>query len=106
MAPTLGVVIPAYRPDVPELEALVESLLETVGPDALRIEVDAAPPGTVERLTALPVTVSSVDRRRGKGAAITEGFEALETDVLAFVDADGSVPAASLAPSCAIRSNR
>jgi hypothetical protein len=42
-------------------------------------------------------TVSVSDRRRGKGAAITDGFEALETDVLAFADADGSTPAGSMA---------
>jgi hypothetical protein len=45
------------------------------------------------------VTVNTVDGRRGKGAAITDGFEALVADdaidTLAFVDADGSTPAKS-----------
>ena len=118
MPPTLGVVIPAYEPDLTELSALVEAIREVLDPDALRIELDAADPATVERCgdleaagiernitktatidrcRALEVTVAVADRRRGKGAAITQGFEALDTDVLAFVDADGSVPASSLA---------
>ena len=97
MGRTLGVVIPAYRPDVDALSSLVGAIEERLSPEAIRIELDAPDPGIVAALEDLPATVHVADRRRGKGAAITHGFEALDTDVLAFVDADGSVPAASLA---------
>lgn len=96
MARTLGVVIPAYEPDVVALSSFVRSIADRVAPAALRIELDAPTPETAEAVSELPATVNVVDRRRGKGAAITHGFEALDTDVLAFADADGSVPAESV----------
>ena len=97
MARTLGVVIPAYRPDVDALAEFVAEVDERLAPDELRIELDEPAPGSVEALADGPATVRVAGSRRGKGAAITQGFEALATDVLAFVDADGSVPAGSLA---------
>ncbi len=97
MTATVGVVVPAYRPDLARLESYVESLHRTLGPAAIRIEVDDADASVREALAALPATVNAVPYRRGKGAAITDGFEALETDVLAFTDADGSTPAGQLA---------
>jgi glycosyltransferase involved in cell wall biosynthesis len=94
----LGVVVPAYRPDVARLEAYLEDLLGTLEPAVLRVELDAPDPETVEAVSGfdLPVEVNAVAYRRGKGAAVTQGFEALETDRLAFVDADGSTPAKEL----------
>jgi glycosyltransferase involved in cell wall biosynthesis len=97
MAPGVGLVVPAFRPDVDRLSAYVRALDETVGPARIRVELDAPRDGVAEALAALPATVSAVPYRRGKGAAITAGFEALETDVLAFADADGATPARSLA---------
>lgn len=97
MTPSVGLVVPAYRPDVDRLAAYLDAVRETVAPDEIRIEVDAASPAVREELTALPATVNAVPYRRGKGAAITDGFEALETDLLAFADADGSTPPESLA---------
>lgn len=97
MSRSVGIVVPAYRPDVPALESYVETLRSTLDPDALLIELDAADTETGERLQELPARVNAVPYRRGKGAAITAGFETLETDVLAFADADGSVPAEDLA---------
>ena len=110
MARSVGVVIPAYRPDPDRLAAYARELDERLGPDAIRIELDAdAPAGAGSEsgadaaippaLTAAPAAVNAVPRRRGKGAAITAGFEALgaDADVLAFADADGSTPPASLA---------
>ncbi|HKL30737.1 MAG TPA: glycosyltransferase [Natrialbaceae archaeon] len=94
---SVGVVLPAYRPDVPTLEAYVHALQTELNPDVIRIELDAPEPGVESALDALPVTVNAVSERRGKGAAITAGFEALDTDVLAFADADGSTPAESIA---------
>lgn len=97
MTRTVGVVVPAFRPDVEQLCAYVRAVDERLAPDVIRIELDNPEPGVAERLGTLPATVNAVDRRRGKGAAVTAGFEALETDLLAFADADGATPADSLA---------
>lgn len=97
MSRSVGVVVPAYRPDVDRLSRYVRALDERLAPAELRIELDDPGPGDRESLAELPATVHVADRRRGKGAAITEGFDALSTDVLAFADADGSTPADSVA---------
>jgi glycosyltransferase involved in cell wall biosynthesis len=97
MTRSVGVVIPAYHPDVDRLAAYVDALHDTVDPDVVRVELDAADPAVRDRLAALPVTLNEASTRRGKGAAITAGFEALSTDVLSFADADGSTPAPSIA---------
>jgi hypothetical protein len=97
MATTVGLVIPAYRPDVDLLSEYVRAVEEVVAPTEMRIELDAPREGVVDGLAGLPATVDAVPYRRGKGAAITAGFEALDTDVLAFADADGATPAESLA---------
>jgi len=94
---SLGIVVPAYEPDVDRLASYVRALRDALDPAAVRIELDAPAPGVVDALQSLPATVSTVPDRRGKGAAVTAGFEALETDVLAFVDADGSTPVDSVA---------
>lgn len=96
MTASVGLVVPAYRPDVDRLSAYVREVREAVDPDAIRIELDAAG-GVPDALRSLPATVNAVPYRRGKGAAITAGFEALDTDALAFADADGATPATSLA---------
>jgi glycosyltransferase involved in cell wall biosynthesis len=98
MSRSVGVVVPAFRPDTALLTAYVRRLDDRLSPAEIRIELDDPRPGTVEDLRGLPATVRSVPRRRGKGAAITAGFEALDADVdvLAFADADGSTPAASI----------
>ena len=96
MSPTVGIVVPAYRPDVDALRRYLGALDDVVRPDVIRIEIDAPRTSTTEALSALPVEVNAVGSRRGKGAAITAGFESLKTDVLAFADADGSTPATSI----------
>jgi hypothetical protein len=94
MSGRLGVVVPAYDPDVERLVSYVESLLTELEAARLRIELDAPGPGVADALSELPATVevAVATERRGKGAAITAGFEALtpEIDHLLFVDADGS----------------
>jgi glycosyltransferase involved in cell wall biosynthesis len=97
VTPTVGIVVPAFRPDVERLRAYVADLHEHLAPAVVRVELDDPADATLEALSDLPATVNAVDRRRGKGAAVTAGFEALETDVLAFADADGATPASSLA---------
>jgi glycosyltransferase involved in cell wall biosynthesis len=96
MSATLGIVVPAFRPDVDRLTAYVRSLDDGLAPETIRIELDDPEPAVREALRNapdLPAHVNAVDRRRGKGAAVTAGFEALETDVLAFFDADGATDA-------------
>jgi hypothetical protein len=97
MQRSVGVVVPAYRPDVERLGEYVAAIAERLDPTAIRIELDVPQPGVVEALASLPATVATAPYRRGKGRAITTGFEALDTDVMAFADADGSTPADSLA---------
>lgn len=90
MSRTVGLVIPAFRPNVDLLRAYVRDLAEAMEPVTIRVELDDPTPEILEGLAEIPATVNAVDRRRGKGAAITAGFCALETDVLAFADADGA----------------
>lgn len=95
----LGVVVPAFRPDVDQLEGYLQDLVEILDPVVVRVELDDPDPATLEALSTLDavrIEVHALPYRRGKGAAITDGFEALETDHLAFVDADGSTAASEL----------
>jgi hypothetical protein len=97
---SLGLVVPAYRPDAERLVAYVRACRAALDPVAVRIELDAPEPGVADRLReALIAEVAVSPDRRGKGAAVTAGFEALAggADVLAFVDADGSTPVESVA---------
>ncbi len=97
MTTDVGLVVPAYRPEVDRLSTYVRTLDETLDPATIRIELDAPADGVLDALAGVPATVNAVPYRRGKGAAVTAGFEALGTDVLAFADADGATPAASVA---------
>jgi hypothetical protein len=97
--PSVGVVVPAFRPDPDRLADTLAAISEALDPAALRVELDVPESSVADRLREGPATVNVADERRGKGAAITAGFEALASGVdrLAFADADGSVPAADLA---------
>jgi len=97
MTSSVGLVIPAYSPDVDRLYEYVTALLERIEPETIRIEWDAPRPGAPDKLSDRPVSINTVPGRRGKGAALTAGFEALDADVLAFADADGSTPAREMA---------
>jgi len=101
MTRPVGIVVPAYRPDAGRLGTYLRALDERVAPAVVRVELDAPRPGIRDRLGSLPecVEVAAADARRGKGAAITAGFEALvdRVAVLGFADADGSTPADSFA---------
>lgn len=95
MSGSLGIVVPVYDPDVARLASYVEAL-QSLDPETIRIEVDDPTPAVRETLESLPAEISTAPRRRGKGAAVTAGFEALSTDVYAFADADGSTPVEEL----------
>ncbi|MFT4922322.1 MAG: hypothetical protein ACI8XM_001535 [Haloarculaceae archaeon] len=97
MMPSVGLVVPAYRPDVDRLSSYVRALRSDLDVATIRIELDAPRDGVPQSLADLPAEVHTVPYRRGKGAAVTAGFEALETDVFAFADADGATPASSIA---------
>lgn len=103
MQPTVGVVVPAYHPDPGRLRTYLRAIRDTIDPDEIRVELDLPGDGSDTPSDSPPVAIpDGVDcrvarRRRGKGAAVTAGFEALSTDVYAFADADGATPAPSLA---------
>ena len=78
------------------MRAYVRAIEEGLSPETVDLVLDAPRDGTRARLADLPATVESVPYRRGKGAAVTAGFERLDTDVLVFADADGSTPPRSL----------
>lgn len=93
---SVGIVVPAFRPDIERLRAYVHAINDEIDPAIIRIELDDADPEVCESLSDLKAVVNAVDRRRGKGAAITDGFEALDTDIRGFADSDGATPASSL----------
>jgi glycosyltransferase involved in cell wall biosynthesis len=95
--PSVGIVVPAYDPNVEVLLAYVEDLRAALSPARIHVELDAASDATADAIRDAGVTVNAAPDRRGKGAAITAGFEELDTDVYAFVDADGSTSAKSFA---------
>lgn len=94
---SLGIVIPAYRPDPDRLVNYVDAIDRRIDPTTVRIELDAPDTSLLADLDGIPATVNAVATRRGKGAAITAGFEALDTDILTFADADGATPVDDLA---------
>ena len=97
---SLGVVVPAFRPNAERLVSYLRDLDADLDPGTIRVELDAPETGVERTLSALDIPaleVNAVPHRRGKGAAVTAGFEALSTDRLAFADADGSTAAAELA---------
>lgn len=97
MADEVGVVIPAYQPDIETLLEYAEALRKAIDPTTILVELDAPAAGVASRLRDAGLAVHAAQDRRGKGAAITHGFETLETDILAFVDADGSTTAPAMA---------
>jgi len=94
---TVGLVVPAYQPDISRLREYIEALDTRLSPTTILIELDSPGENTETQLADLPARVESVPYRLGKGAAITEGFEKLKTDIFAFADADGATPVDSLA---------
>ncbi|GAA0656183.1 glycosyltransferase [Salarchaeum japonicum] len=94
---TVGLVLPAYEPDTGKLRSYVDALLDVLEPAVVRIELDAPGGSSLSFPEYDAVEVNVVGERRGKGLAITQGFESLDTNVLAFADADGSTPADSIA---------
>lgn len=95
MSPSVGIVLPVYKPDIGKLNSYIDSIRELGIADVIHVELDS-PSGASQRALAAPDSVNIAAERRGKGAAITAGFDTLSTDILAFADADGATPADSL----------
>jgi glycosyltransferase involved in cell wall biosynthesis len=93
MPASVGIIVPAYKPDISQLSQYIYAMRDQVDPEQIIIEIDEASQETSSQLNNLPAKVNHHPSRRGKGAAISAGFEKLETDILAFADADGSTPA-------------
>jgi glycosyltransferase involved in cell wall biosynthesis len=97
MTDGIGVVLPAYDPEIETLVAYIRSIRETIDPETVRVEIDDPDESHVARLEGIADEVEVSEQRRGKGAAVMAGFDGLDTDILVFTDADGSIPADSLA---------
>lgn len=67
MERSLGVVIPAYRPDVDVLAGYVAEIHDALSPEVIRVELDSPAPGVRESLEGLTLEVGAVAERRGKG---------------------------------------
>lgn len=97
MTNSVGIVVPAYDPAPARLERYVEDLRTVLAPETIRVELDAPDRERVRRLSETDVDLAVSDERRGKGAAVMAGFDALDADIYAYADADGSIPSAALA---------
>ena len=100
MKNSIGVVIPAYNPNLKTLEGYVRDLDKVLCPDIILIEIDDPSELMLSQMEGISAKVEVSDRKRGKGAAITRGFNKLKSDILVFVDADGSIPAKSVEKVC------
>jgi hypothetical protein len=94
---SVGIVVPAYQPDISRLQQYIKAINKNISPNTIIIEIDSPEKDTERQFSDIPARVETVPYRRGKGAAVTEGFEKLETDTFAFADADGATPTDSLA---------
>lgn len=92
----IGIVIPAFEPDPERIGTYIDAIHTELAPSQIHVELDVPSQAVLQSLENSPATVRCASSRRGKGAAITAGFEHLDTAVRAFVDADGSTPPSSL----------
>jgi glycosyltransferase involved in cell wall biosynthesis len=92
---SVGIVIPAFRSNPETINRFATHLHKNIN-GTVHVEADAVDKEVIDSLTE-PDSINAYPERRGKGRAITEGFETLSTDILAFADADAATPAASVA---------
>lgn len=92
---SVGITIPAYKPDIPRLNNYIQSIQELDFVNNIHIELDNPSEIDISSIDGFD-SINTAEERRGKGKAITAGFNFLSTDVLAFADADGATPADSL----------
>lgn len=93
---SVGLVIPAYNPDVQTFEQYITEMKSSVNQEKIRIEIDMPFENIESHLSEKVDYVNSVHRWRDKSAAITHRFDSLDTDIIAFADSDGSVLTSSV----------
>jgi glycosyltransferase involved in cell wall biosynthesis len=106
-APQLSLVVPAYN-EVGRIEPTLRDLMFTLEHKfkfnsnyELLIIMDGCKDGTPERVKAIiknhhSVSAIVLPNRLGKGGAIIEALKYAKGDLIAFVDADGSIPSSEL----------
>ena len=105
--PQLSLLVPAYN-EVGRIEPTLRDLMFTLDNKfkikanyELLIIMDGCKDGTPERVKAiiknhLSVSAIVLPNRLGKGGAIIEALKYAKGDLIAFVDADGSIPSSEL----------
>ena len=105
--PQLSLVVPAYN-EVGRIEPTLKDLMFTLDHKfkinanyELLIIMDGCKDGTPERVKAIiknhhSVSAIVLPNRLGKGGAIIEALKYAKGDLIAFVDADGSIPSSEL----------
>lgn len=96
MSESIGIVLPAYNPDPQAVRDYALQIRHAIDPAVIRIELDDPDLRDRRRVQIPSAEVNTVRKRRGKGAAISDGLDALDTDILVFADSDGSTSVRSL----------
>ncbi len=66
MSDSVGVVVPAFRPDVDQLRAYVAAIDDALSPAAVVVELDDPRKGVPASLADLPAEIETVPYRRGR----------------------------------------
>jgi glycosyltransferase involved in cell wall biosynthesis len=105
--PEFSLVIPAYN-EANRIESTLKDVMFTLDHELafnrnyeLLIIMDGCKDGTPERVKAiikdhLGITAIVLPNRLGKGGAIIEALKYAKGDLIAFIDADGSIPLSEL----------
>ena len=83
MKNSIGVVIPAYNPNLKALEGYVKDLDKVLCPDIILIEIDDPSELVLSQIEGISANVEVSDRRGGKGTGVTDrrgGKRTEETD--------------------------
>ncbi len=93
---TLSIVIPAYE-EASRLPPTLARLAEVAPPGTEVLVIDdGSRDGTADAARAAGVGVISLPENRGKGAAVRQGLCSAAGEIIAFMDADGSIPPADV----------
>jgi glycosyltransferase involved in cell wall biosynthesis len=94
----ISVIVPAYNQG-PALKDTVADITATFADASILAEIIVIDDGSIDDSTDLvpsPRLTLLRGPNAGKGAALTAGFNAASSPVLAFIDGDGAYPASSL----------
>lgn len=100
MTASCSLIIPLYN-EVASIQATLKAAREALKDCGCEWEIIVVDDGSTDGGAAAAEMIESVrlvrhEKNRGYGAALKTGFAAARHDVLAFMDADGSYPAADL----------